>query len=616
MTLSGRAAVGALAGLVCLGASAALLTADIGQIPPSQAVRVGGDVRPPQKTKDVRPIYPPQALAAGIEGVVILEATIGVDGRVIGATVLRGVPMLDEPALDAVRQWEYTPTTLFGAPVAVLMTVTVNFSLGGRGAGRGIPAPGAAPPNAPPTPTPTTDGPVTVVGFVGGDARLVIVSRLGLEIWDVNRKSLLRRQTISPAYSPLGRVLSPDGRLLAMQMATSAPAGGGEGGRYETRFVNVETGAISRLAPDTGSGNTHLAFSADGRTFARVTSTNRETTVHAWRLPSLDLLSEVVLRFDDLGATAFGLSPNGDRFAVSSHLRTPENLYPPMPYGRIRVLDTQSRRILSTIEVPESPRVLQFSSDGQELFWAHDGDDAVWVSDLASARQASEMDGNSRPGRSRNPSYARGGVPGSIFAMAQAANTPRLFAASRTTRTTQIWDSDGRILTGTVRAASEPWSIAASTNGRFLAVGTSHGVQVFDVTLPASAVNVFETGPLTVGTGPGGVPAPIPFGEFGAGAYRLGPVITVPVPIKMPSPTYTPDARRARIEGVVELEVVVREDGTIGDVRVVRSLDTMYGLDQEAIRAAKQWTFLPARGPARQPIPVVVRLELTFRLRD
>ena len=93
------------------------------------AVRVGGKVRPPTKTKDVAPVYPAAAKSARIAGVVIIEATIGADGKVIDAKVLRSVPMLDEAALDAVRQWEFKPTLLNGVPVPVVMTVTVNFKL-------------------------------------------------------------------------------------------------------------------------------------------------------------------------------------------------------------------------------------------------------------------------------------------------------------------------------------------------------------------------------------------------------------------------------------------------------------------------------------------------------
>jgi protein TonB len=101
-------------------------------------------------------------------------------------------------------------------------------------------------------------------------------------------------------------------------------------------------------------------------------------------------------------------------------------------------------------------------------------------------------------------------------------------------------------------------------------------------------------------------------GGFGGGAYRLGSNITYPTPIRQPNPTYTSDAMRAKITGVVTLEAVVKADGTIGDVRVIKSLDR--GLDQEAIKAAKMWLFTPARDRDNKPVAVIVQLELTFRL--
>ncbi|NOT44387.1 MAG: energy transducer TonB [Acidobacteria bacterium] len=92
-------------------------------------MRVGGNIKPPTKTKDVRPSYPPIAQSARVQGVVIIEATIGPDGRVADARVLRSVPLLDAAAIEAVRQWEFTPTLLNGQPVPVIMTVTVQFAL-------------------------------------------------------------------------------------------------------------------------------------------------------------------------------------------------------------------------------------------------------------------------------------------------------------------------------------------------------------------------------------------------------------------------------------------------------------------------------------------------------
>lgn len=97
--------------------------------PPQAPLRAGAEVRAPARVYDVAPIYPAIARAARVQGLVIIEATIDVDGAVQNARVLRSVPLLDEAALAAVRQWRYSPTLLNGRPVPVVMTVTVNFQL-------------------------------------------------------------------------------------------------------------------------------------------------------------------------------------------------------------------------------------------------------------------------------------------------------------------------------------------------------------------------------------------------------------------------------------------------------------------------------------------------------
>ena len=102
------------------------------EAPPAPApppVRVGGQIKEPTKLKAVPPVYPDAAVEARIEGVVILECLISPQGRVKDINVLRGVPLLEEAAIDAVRQWVYTPTLVDGVPVPVLMTVTVRFDL-------------------------------------------------------------------------------------------------------------------------------------------------------------------------------------------------------------------------------------------------------------------------------------------------------------------------------------------------------------------------------------------------------------------------------------------------------------------------------------------------------
>lgn len=93
------------------------------------ALRVGGNIGPPRKIRDVRPVYPPIAQAANVTGVVIMEVRLGTDGRVEDAHVLKSIPLLDQAALNAVKQWEFTPTLLNGQAVPVIMTVTVNFTI-------------------------------------------------------------------------------------------------------------------------------------------------------------------------------------------------------------------------------------------------------------------------------------------------------------------------------------------------------------------------------------------------------------------------------------------------------------------------------------------------------
>jgi periplasmic protein TonB len=96
---------------------------------PAAPVRVHSLLRPPVKVRDVPPIYPEAARLARVEGMVIIEAVIGPTGDVQETRILRSKPLLDQAALDAVRQWRYTPTLLNGVPVPVVMTVTVSFTL-------------------------------------------------------------------------------------------------------------------------------------------------------------------------------------------------------------------------------------------------------------------------------------------------------------------------------------------------------------------------------------------------------------------------------------------------------------------------------------------------------
>lgn len=101
--------------------------------PPVQGpIHLHSGIRAPQKIVDVAPVYPAFAQQARKEGVVILETVIDAHGGVESVRVLRSVALLDQAAVDAVRQWRFTPALLNGQAVPVVMTVTVNFTLQGR----------------------------------------------------------------------------------------------------------------------------------------------------------------------------------------------------------------------------------------------------------------------------------------------------------------------------------------------------------------------------------------------------------------------------------------------------------------------------------------------------
>ena len=129
-----KAAADAVAGKAAADAVAAKAKADAAAASAArakaqkEAVHVGGQVKAPNKIKDVKPVYPAIAKSANVVGTVTIEATVGPEGKVIDAKIVRSIPMLDQAALDAVRQWEYTPALLNGKPVPVVINVTINFT--------------------------------------------------------------------------------------------------------------------------------------------------------------------------------------------------------------------------------------------------------------------------------------------------------------------------------------------------------------------------------------------------------------------------------------------------------------------------------------------------------
>jgi protein TonB len=95
---------------------------------------------------------------------------------------------------------------------------------------------------------------------------------------------------------------------------------------------------------------------------------------------------------------------------------------------------------------------------------------------------------------------------------------------------------------------------------------------------------------------------------------RPGNGVTAPTVVKRVNPEYTQEALAERIEGVVGLSIVVRPDGLVGDVEVTKSLDSLHGLDQQAVKAMKQWEFKPGTKDGK-PVAVRVDVQMTFTLK-
>src|SRR5262245_16050624 len=107
-------ALACLAGLSCRGSS------------DSEAARVG-DVQGPVRIRQVTPEYPEEARRAGVEGTVALSGIIDADGNVKDVAVVTSIPLLDQAAIDAFKQFKYKPATKGGRPISVRFTVTLDF---------------------------------------------------------------------------------------------------------------------------------------------------------------------------------------------------------------------------------------------------------------------------------------------------------------------------------------------------------------------------------------------------------------------------------------------------------------------------------------------------------
>ena len=145
----------------------------------------------------------------------------------------------------------------------------------------------------------------------------------------------------------------------------------------------------------------------------------------------------------------------------------------------------------------------------------------------------------------------------------------------------------------------------------------AHGNQTLAGTVASDSTSAAlgpNAGPGGDGDGPTRGAGNGPRDGIGDGVRSVGPGVTTPIVIQQVKPQYTADAMRAKVQGSVWLECVVLPDGSVGDVRVTRSLDQLFGLDQEAIAAARRWRFKPGMTNGK-PVPVAITIELTFTLR-
>ena len=113
------------------------------------------------------------------------------------------------------------------------------------------------------------------------------------------------------------------------------------------------------------------------------------------------------------------------------------------------------------------------------------------------------------------------------------------------------------------------------------------------------------------GSGPGDQSG---LGAGGDGVFPIGNGVTAPIAVRRPPPSYTAEAMRARLQGVVVINCVVRPDGRCSDLRITKSLDMVFGLDQQAIASAREWRFQPGTRMG-EPVSVLVTLEIGFTIR-
>jgi protein TonB len=281
----------------------------------------------------------------------------------------------------------------------------------------------------------------------------------------------------------------------------------------------------------------------------------------------------------------------------------------------IAVLDPNDGRVLTTVSTTAKILALSFAPGGRELYWRNEATGNVHVVNASTGSEVTVL-------RRERPD-ATTAVPN-----ARLSDAPHLMAATSPSLAVfgdvagvELWDASRSRWLGSIPLEREAHALASSHEGKFLAIGQPGGALLFRAESPSSAREVLNVRFEPATHAFADVLGPLPgqefrtgSGEFGAGAYRADAPLRQPELISMPPPDYPREAQRARVQGVTKFDAVVLADGTIGDIRLVQSLDTRFGLDDRAAAALKQWRFRPALSAAGKPLPVIVRVELTFRV--
>ena len=189
-------------------------------------------------------------------------------------------------------------------------------------------------------------------------------------------------------------------------------------------------------------------------------------------------------------------------------------------------------------------------------------------------------------------------LPISETARAQATTTEgewQSYTVTRDERGVHVLLNGTQLLSSGRVNASDGWIGFTAETGSF----ELRNLRLRDVTPPSAA----------------GRGSPVPPGTAAPnGAYRPGAGVTIPKLVREVKPNYTREALAARIEGAVTVECVVGPDGTVSEAVVIRSLDDRFGLDAEALKAARGWRFQPGTRNG-VPVPVLITIELTFSMK-